>query len=174
MNILTYRRIISHPIKGTVSRDFLLQFFLPHDPENNIRVISNLSRISQIYSQVKVHHRYQRHRWCTLSYEYLHEFSKRFVTALMGYSGAWGKLKKNLKSKISWHFNSTPSNFRQLTYVKSNRPPCALTPIKGAFSLTLTLTPGLLLYCRGAGGAHSREITFAFVCLSEPNSSFKS
>ncbi len=48
-------------------------------------------------------HRCQRHRWSTLSCEYLREFSKKFETALMVYSGAWGKLihEKNQKSKIS-------------------------------------------------------------------------
>jgi hypothetical protein len=40
---------------------------------------------------------------CTLSCEYLREFSKTFGTALMVYSGAWGKLihEKHQKSKIS-------------------------------------------------------------------------
>jgi hypothetical protein len=35
--------------------------------------------------------------------EYLREFSKKFETALMVYSGAWGKLihEKNQKQKIS-------------------------------------------------------------------------
>jgi hypothetical protein len=37
-------------------------------------------------------HRCQRHWWCTLSHEYLREFSKKFEIALMVYSGAWGKL----------------------------------------------------------------------------------
>jgi hypothetical protein len=43
------------------------------------------------------------HRWQTLSCEYLREFSKNFETAIMVYSGAWGKLihEKNQKSKIS-------------------------------------------------------------------------
>jgi hypothetical protein len=42
-------------------------------------------------------------RWQTLSCEYLREFSKKFETTLMIYSGAWGKLihEKNQKSKIS-------------------------------------------------------------------------
>jgi hypothetical protein len=33
------------------------------------------------------------------------EKKKKFYAALMGYSGAWGKLihEKNLKSKILWH-----------------------------------------------------------------------
>jgi hypothetical protein len=39
----------------------------------------------------------------TLNCEYLREFSKKFETILMGYSGAGGKLihEKNQKSKIS-------------------------------------------------------------------------
>jgi hypothetical protein len=43
------------------------------------------------------------HRWCTLSREYLREFSKKFEMAVMVYSDAWGKLihEKNQKSKIS-------------------------------------------------------------------------
>ncbi len=47
-------------------------------------------------------HRCRWHRWQTLSCEYLHEFSKKFETALME---AWGKLvqEKNQKQKISWH-----------------------------------------------------------------------
>jgi hypothetical protein len=46
-------------------------------------------------------HRCQRHRWCTLSCEFLREFSKKFDTALMVYSGALGKLihEKNQKLK---------------------------------------------------------------------------
>jgi hypothetical protein len=51
-------------------------------------------------------HRCQRHRWCTLSWEYLRKFLEKFETVLMGYSKAWGKLihEKTLKSKVSWHF----------------------------------------------------------------------
>ncbi len=50
-------------------------------------------------------HRCQRHRWSTLSCEYLREFSKKFETVLIGYSGAGGKLihEKNQEQKISWH-----------------------------------------------------------------------
>ncbi len=48
-------------------------------------------------------HRCQRHQWGTSSCEYLSEFSKKIETALIVYSGAWGKLihEKNPKSKIS-------------------------------------------------------------------------
>ncbi len=40
-----------------------------------------------------------------MSCEYLREFSKKFETALLVYSGASGKLihEKKQKSKISWH-----------------------------------------------------------------------
>jgi hypothetical protein len=45
------------------------------------------------------------HWWSTLSCEYFRKFSKKFETALVVYSGAWGKLihEKNQKRKISWH-----------------------------------------------------------------------
>ncbi len=50
-------------------------------------------------------HRCRWYRWSTLSCECLREFSKKFETALVVYSGAWGKLihEKNQKQKISWH-----------------------------------------------------------------------
>ena len=38
--------------------------------------------------------------WCTLSCEYLREFFKKFETALMGYSGAWGKLIREKKLEV--------------------------------------------------------------------------
>jgi hypothetical protein len=65
-------------LKGTVSRDFCFLFF---------------------HESVSPQPQSQRHRWCTLRYEYLREFSKKFETAHMVYSGAWGKLihEKNQK-----------------------------------------------------------------------------
>ncbi len=50
-------------------------------------------------------HRCRWHRWQNLSCEYLREFSKKFGTVLMEYSGAERKLiyEKNQKQKISWH-----------------------------------------------------------------------
>ncbi len=50
-------------------------------------------------------HRCRWYQWSTLSCEYLREFSKKFETALMVYSGAWGKLihEKNQDQKISCH-----------------------------------------------------------------------
>ncbi len=59
--------ISNSKFKGTVSRDFLLQVFfmnhLPQAPDNNSRIISNFFENSRRYSQVKVHHQCQRHRW---------------------------------------------------------------------------------------------------------------
>jgi hypothetical protein len=50
-----------------VSQDFFSGFFsritIPQAPDNNIRIISNFFENSRRYSQVKVHHRCQRHRW---------------------------------------------------------------------------------------------------------------
>jgi hypothetical protein len=53
-------------LKGTVSRDFLLLVFSwirESAPEYPIRTVSNFFVHSRRYSQVKVHHRYQWHRW---------------------------------------------------------------------------------------------------------------
>ncbi len=61
-------------------------------------------------------HRCRWYRWSTLSCEYLREFSKKLETALMLYSGAWGKLihEKNQKQKISWHCPfKGPGSFNQ-------------------------------------------------------------
>ncbi len=59
--------------------------------------------------------RWHLHWWCTLSCEYLREFSKKIRNGLMVYSGAWGKLihEKNLKSKISWHCPCKPTYFHK-------------------------------------------------------------
>jgi hypothetical protein len=63
---VTKRKVISG-LKGTVSRDFLLLVFLwisfPPAPEYPIRIVSNFFENSRRYSQAKVHHRCQRHRW---------------------------------------------------------------------------------------------------------------
>ncbi len=56
-------------IKGTVPRDFCFWFFhesvLPPPPaaEYSVKTISNFFENSRRYSQFKVHHWYQRHRW---------------------------------------------------------------------------------------------------------------
>jgi len=57
--------------------------------------------------------------WCTLTCKYLREFSKKFETVLMGYSGAGGKLihEKNQKQKISLH---CPFNHSFVARIKFN------------------------------------------------------
>jgi hypothetical protein len=51
-------------------------------------------------------HRCQRHRWCTLSCEYLYEFSNKFETAQMGCSGAWGKRKNEVENLVALSFKA--------------------------------------------------------------------
>ncbi len=54
-------------VKGTVSRDFLLLVFsrtsFPQASDYTIRAVSNFFENSRRYSQLKVCHRCQRHRW---------------------------------------------------------------------------------------------------------------
>ncbi len=94
-----------------------------------MRAVSNFFENSRWYSQLKVDHRYQRHRWSTLICEYLREFSKKFETVQMGYSGAGGKLihEKNLKQKISWHcpfnYGVRSPKFRDPAYSCTHWPP---------------------------------------------------
>ncbi len=78
-------------------------------------LVANLPPVSLIPGAIFCHrchwHRWQIchwcrwHRWCTLTCEYLREFSKKFEMTLLLFSGAWGKVihEKNLKQKISSH-----------------------------------------------------------------------
>ncbi len=54
-------------VKGTVPRDFCFWFFswisFPPAPEYSIKTVSNFFENSRRYSQLKVCHRCQRHRW---------------------------------------------------------------------------------------------------------------
>ncbi len=72
-------------------------------PPVSITPVANLPPVSLI--PVAICCRCRWHRWCTLTCEYLREFSKKFEMILMLLSGAWGKVihEKNLKQKISWH-----------------------------------------------------------------------
>ncbi len=69
-------------------------------------------------------HRCQRHQWCTLTCEYLREFSKKSEMILLLLSGAWGKVihEKNLKQKISWHcpFNNRTWVARWIIFMKAH------------------------------------------------------
>ncbi len=55
------------------------------------------------------------YRWCTLTSEYLREFSKKFQTVVMGYSGAGGKLTQE-KTRSKKSRETVPLNRTILLY----------------------------------------------------------
>ncbi len=81
---------------------------------------------------------FQRHRWCTLSCEYLREFSNKFETAIMVYSGAWGKLihekTRGRKFRDTVQFKSIHEKETPVT------PPWSLCPWHSYQSFTLLVT----------------------------------
>ncbi len=90
--------------EGQCQEIFRLRFFswiiFPPAPEVTFKyIISGVSKINKSRCTTRFS------RWCTLSCEYLREFSKKFETALLDYSWAWGKLihENNWMNKISWH-----------------------------------------------------------------------
>jgi hypothetical protein len=58
-------------------------------------------------------------QWFTLNWEYFREFSKKFKTAVMVYSGGWGKLIHGKKSEVE--------NLVTLTVPLSCVPLCAIS-----------------------------------------------
>ncbi len=72
-------------------------------PPVSLTPVANLPPVSLIPAAIC--HQRRWHWWCTLTCEYLREFSKKFKMILMLLSGPWGKVihEKNLKQKISWH-----------------------------------------------------------------------
>ncbi len=122
--------IAQKSLKGTVSRDFLLLVYFmnqfPQAPEYTIRAVSNFFENSRRYSQLKVDHRYQRHRQqiltpvsvvlliplanlppvSTIPAANLPPVSTTPVANNDLISG-WGDLKVNLKAKIFIYVNST-------------------------------------------------------------------
>ncbi len=74
--------------------DFFSWVSFPPAPEYPIRTVSNFFENSRRYSQVKVHHRYQRHRWQNME-------------TISG----WRLLKVNLKAKLYIYVNSTTQRF---------------------------------------------------------------
>ncbi len=118
-------------LKGTVSRDFLLQvFFMNHD--NNIRIISNFFENSRRYSQVKVQicHQFPLcwwHRW-----------------QIMGTIWGCRHQKVNLKAKLYIYFSSTtqrwPNKIIKILLIEDfiHLPPVSLTPVA---NLELRISP---------------------------------
>ncbi len=121
------------PLKGTVSRDFLLLVFLwisfPPAPEYPIRTVSNFFEHSRRYSQVKVHHRCQRHRW-----QICHRY-QRHRRQIMRTASGCRHFKVNLKAKIYIYGYSTtqrcPNKIIKifLLEVFFHLPPVSLTPV---------------------------------------------
>ncbi len=66
-SFLVRKFFIEHVLKEQRHEIFCKWFFswisFPPAPEYPIRTVTNFFENSQRYSQVKVHHRYQRHRW---------------------------------------------------------------------------------------------------------------
>ncbi len=94
---------------GTVSRDYVLQvssrIIFPQASENNIRVISNLSKIRGDIRKARFTTGINDTSVVHLEMRISPRSFEKIETALMGYSESWKKLihGKNLKSKISWH-----------------------------------------------------------------------
>ncbi len=59
--------VVRLPLKGQCHEIFCFRLFswitFPQAPDNNFTIISNFFENSRRYSQVKVHHRCQRHQW---------------------------------------------------------------------------------------------------------------
>ncbi len=92
-------------LKGQCHKIFRFRFFswitFPQAPDNNIRIFSNFFENSRRYSQVKVHHRCQRHRW-----QIWHRCQRRRWQIIRTISGC-RHLKVNLKAKIYIYVSST-------------------------------------------------------------------
>jgi hypothetical protein len=139
MDRTKFNIISFHRIKGTVSQIFLLHFFHGSSSPKPLKITLGPF---QVFSKIRGGIRNSRcitssndttvvpfsrrfslttgvnatsGKECILSCKYLRAFLKKFETAQMAYSGAWGKLihEKNLKRKISWHcpFKSSARDF---------------------------------------------------------------
>ncbi len=148
-----------HPVlKGQCHEIFCFRFFswitFPQAPENNIRIISNFFENSRRYSQVKVHHGCQRHRWqiaagindtdgifwnqfplcCWPWWQFCHRYRWHWWQ-IMGTISGCRHLKVNLKAKIYKHVNSTtqrrPNKIIKIFLLEDffHLPPVSLTPV---------------------------------------------
>jgi hypothetical protein len=84
----------------------------PPAPEFSIKTVSNFYENSRRYSRVKVHHRYQRHRWqifppvSTAPMTNCHRYQRHWRQIMATISGC-RHLKVNLKAKSYIYVNST-------------------------------------------------------------------
>ncbi len=145
-------------LKGQCHQIFCFRFcswiIFPQAPENNIRVLSIFFENSRRYSQVKVHHRYQRHRW-----------------HIMGTIAGCLHLKMNLNKNIYLYVNSATHRCPNKT-IKTfligdffHLPPVSTKPVvhlelrisHWIFEKKLNCTIGML---RGLGETVSRKKTW--------------
>jgi hypothetical protein len=112
LTFFTYNNTVRLILKGQCHEIFCFWFFswiiFSRASDYNIRAVSNCFQNSRRYSQLKVCHRCQRHRWyrlCTFTCKYLREFSKKFENGLNGILWSWGETDswKKPEAKISWH-----------------------------------------------------------------------
>ncbi len=100
---LTYRYIFAFKFTLRSQRPDIVPIFCPSVINTVSKFAAGIINTSETGG--KICRRCCWYRWSTLTCEYLREFSKKFKTVLLGYSGAGGKLihEKNQKQKISWH-----------------------------------------------------------------------
>ncbi len=154
-------------LKGQCHKIFFFRFFawitFPQAPDNNIRIISNFFENSRRYSQVKVHHWCQWHRWQIAAN--INDTSGKFATGI-NYTGGkfchqfplccWHRwqiigtisgcrhLNVNLKAKIYKYVSSTtqrwPNKSIKIFLIEDffHLPPVSLTPIA---NLELQISP---------------------------------
>ncbi len=143
-------------LKGQCHEIFCFWFFswisFPQAPEYTIRVVSNFFENSRRYSQLKVDHRYQRHRWqiCHRYQRHRRQVCHRcrwYRWQTMRLISGWGGLKVNLKAKIYIYVNSTiqrcPNKIITIFLIKDffHLPPVSATPV---VKLELRISPRIL------------------------------
>ncbi len=116
---LSWYKNFTYALKGQCHEIFCFWFFswitFPQAPDNIIWIVSNFFENSRRYSQVKVHHRCQRHRWQIAAGindtggKFFHQFLlccwHRWQ--IIGTISGCRYLKVNLKAKIYIYVSST-------------------------------------------------------------------
>ncbi len=142
-------------LKETVSRNFLLQIFLwiifPQATKNTTRIILNFFENLRRYSQVKVHHWYQRHQQ-----QICHRYH-------------WHR--QQICHSYQWHRRPIlPPVLLVLLVLVANRIPAANLPrwqtmgtISDCWQLEVNLKEKLYLYANSTTQGRPKEITKTFL-----------
>ncbi len=124
-NIIFSILVFRHLLKGTVSRDFFFWFFswisFPQAPENTIRPVSNFFENSRRYSQLKIDHRYQQHRWqiCHPCQRHRRQFCRRYQ-----------RHRRQILPPVSVVLLIPVANLPPVsTILAANLPPVSTTPV---------------------------------------------